>query len=187
MDLYLPAEERRQIIRDYGQKYNLSVLIESGTNNGDTPWELKDDFEKIYTIELDSKLYKAAKIRFRDIDNITCIYGDSGELLKSLLEGIGQSTLLWLDGHCSGPGTAHGALSTPIRKEVLTVVDDLHPHIALIDDARIFDGEPEHHLYPHYADYPSLRWIKDLASVTKYEYTLANDIVRLVHEDFINV
>ena len=179
-DLYLPAEQRREILRGYGLKYGLSTFIETGTNNGDTPWALMDLFDELYTIELDQRLWTAAVSRFQGHPKVTCRQGDSTDILPEVLALIDGPALVWLDGHYCGPGTGHAILSTPVREELAILFEDKRGHVIIVDDARIFDGEPEHEMYDHYADYPTLEWIETLADEYDYNYELSDDMVRLV-------
>lgn len=176
---YLDASERREVLRHYGRSYGLDVFIETGTNTGDTPWALRFEFNQIYTIELDDKLYREAVNRLSPATNIEVLYGDSAEVLPYVLTRIDRPALVWLDGHHSGPGTARGALDTPVCQELEALFKDGRPHVILVDDARIFDGQPEHWDEPHYKDYPTLEWIHELANANDYDYMLKDDIVRL--------
>lgn len=176
---YMSAEERRAVLLEYGKKYRLEIFIETGTNTGDTPWALKDHFVDLYTIELDEKLYTAASERFKDLPQVRVLPGDSSYVLPNILNIVRGPALLWLDGHHSGPGTGRGEFDTPIVKELEAIFTDDRRHVILIDDARIFDGQPEHNDEPHYADYPSCEWIEDVAKSYGYDYELRDDIVRL--------
>jgi glycosyltransferase involved in cell wall biosynthesis len=176
---FLPAEERREILREFGKVWGLDVLIETGTNQGLTPLALRDSFQHIYTIELSPDLHYAAAAMLAPYPNIHCVLGDSSERLPDILSEINQSSLVWLDGHYSGPGTAYGQVSTPIRDELRILMNDSHKHVILVDDARIFEGGPEHDMYDHYASYPSLTWVEEIAAVHGYLYCLEDDIIRL--------
>lgn len=176
----LEPEDRRVLLGELGAKYGLDVFIETGTNQGLTPLALKDSFGQLYTIELDPTLHQRAQRMFRGITNVECLQGDSTDVLPAVLDKIDGPALVWLDGHYSGPGTAHGAESTPVREELAILFGDGRPHIILVDDARIFDGGPEHELYPHYATYPPLKWVADYAFEHDYDYELRDDIIRLV-------
>lgn len=178
-ELFLPAAVRREILQDYGNRYGLKVFIETGTNEGDTPWALKGSFRNLFTIELDEHLHAVAARRFARHRHVVCVQGDSATVLPKVLGMFKGPALVWLDGHYSGPGTAHGEISTPIREELTTLFADGRPHIILVDDARIFEGQPEHEMYDHYATYPSLEWIEELAHEHEYDYAMSDDIVRL--------
>lgn len=175
----MEAEGRRAELRKYGKKYGINILVETGTNDGMTPWTLKDDFEEIHTIELGHDQWKAATRLFASIPHVHCLQGDSSKVLPAVLRKIKGPALFWLDGHYSGGITAHGDRSTPIREELALIFADYRKHVILVDDARIFEGGPEHEMYDHYADYPPLAWVKEYAEENGYAYWLWDDIIRL--------
>lgn len=177
-DLFLQAEERRHILSKYGKEWGLNVFIETGTNRGETPEALMHQFRDLYTIELDKRMWQIACGLFEGT-NVRCLYGDSAEVLPQILQEITEPALVWLDGHYSGPGTAHGTISTPIRDELKILLSDGRPHVILVDDARIFEGGPEHNMYDHYAAYPSLEWVEEYARSFGYDFILQDDIMRL--------
>lgn len=172
-------EGRRDVLRDLGRRHGLNVLVETGTNRGGTPRALCNDFAQIHTIELDRGLHQEARIMFRHHPHIECLQGDSGEVLTKVLDRLSGPALIWLDGHYSGPGTAHGIDSTPIRRELAALFADGRPHVILIDDARIFGGGPEHGDEDHYRSYPDLHWIRDVAVAHGYGFEVDKDIIRL--------
>lgn len=177
--IYMSADQRREVLRAYGHHYNLNIFIETGTNDGGTPWLLKDEFRQLYTIELAPKLYREALARFREVPNVECLQGDSTVVLPQILERISEPALVWLDGHYSGGVTAHGDLDTPVKQELEALFADGRNHVILVDDARIFDGGPEHLDEPHYHDYPSIEWVKETAEANGYDFLNADDIMRL--------
>ncbi len=177
-NLFLPAEARRDIIREYGKRYGLTVFVESGTATGDTPFALRDDFRRLHTIEIDHTLYEQARARLARYPQVFCWLGDSAEILPFILTHLHERALFWLDGHWSGSGTNPVGSDTPIRDELEAVLADPYWHVILVDDARVFregaDWETEKY------DYPTLSWVRDLAESYRYEYELADDIIRLV-------
>lgn len=178
----LEPEDRRALLLDYGELFHLNVFVETGTNEGKTPWALKETFQEIHSIELYEPLYRAAVEMFAGWPNVHCHLGDSTDVLPGLLGELTQPALFWLDGHYSGPGTGHGAKSSPICEELRLILEDDpsdFDHVILVDDARIFDGGPEHTLYEHYLEYPSLEWVEDYAGRCGYRFLLKDDIMRL--------
>ena len=69
---------------------------------------LKTDFELLYSIELDGKLFLRAQKKFKKVNNIRLIFGDSGGKSKEVMALIDRPTLFYLDGHYSGGITAKG-------------------------------------------------------------------------------
>ena len=183
MPLYLPSEARREILQAIGAKWCLQVFVETGTAHGDTPLFLRHSFSELHTIELFEASYNIARERLSTYPQIHCWLGDSTTVLPLVLRQFQEAALIWLDGHYSGPGSAHGTLDTPIVHELEIIFNDIkvnnRQHVIVIDDARIFAGQPEHNLEQHYADYPSLEWIEEMALNHDYHYTLEDDMVRL--------
>ena len=119
------------------KKHNLTTFIETGTYLGDMIFALEPNFTDIFSIEIDETLYSKAKQRFKNSKNIILHHGDSGRVLQKVLVEIHNPSLIWLDGHYSGPGTGMADMCTPIMDELnvirnfchnesLVVIDDLH-------------------------------------------------------------
>jgi hypothetical protein len=120
---------------------NLKVFVETGTLVGNTILGVKNSFNKIYSIELNKKLHKLAKQRFRDDINIKLVQGDSSKELSKVLTEIIEPALFWLDAHYSSGVTAMGKTQTPIMEELRKIFN--HPikrHYVLIDDVKDFNG-----------------------------------------------
>lgn len=180
----LPSEARREILRECGREFGLNVFIETGTNDGATPWFLKDDFKELHTIELDEGVAAGAAERFLEYRQVTCYQGDSVNVLTEVLEKINEPALVWLDGHFQGPGTASGEQNCPALTEIQILFDDNGSHVILVDDARCFlggkhnpiDGTP---VYDHFSTWPSLSEVQDLAEAEGYAFLVEDDIIRL--------
>jgi FkbM family methyltransferase len=144
-------------VRELVEAFELSVFIETGTYRGDTLGPLMEDFESLYSIELDPALYEAAKWRFSADQKVTLLQGDSSSMLaESLTLAHGRPALVWLDAHFSGHGTAKGSLNSPVLAEL----DVLHKHgsghdIIIVDDLRCFADQPKgFEVDPALDDYP---------------------------------
>ena len=59
-----PAIVKQTTLKEYTNKYRISVFVETGTYLGDMVWVMRDVFTKLYSIEYGSGLYKKAKKRF---------------------------------------------------------------------------------------------------------------------------
>jgi hypothetical protein len=141
------------LIRRYAREINASTFVETGTLYGDTIHAVRDDFDQIYTIEIEKTLYLKATARFRHLSHIHTICGDSGEMLKMVLPKINTPAVFWLDGHYSGGDTGKGLKDTPIMEELSSILSSNHKGIILIDDARMFNGE---------GDYPMMSSLKEM-------------------------
>jgi hypothetical protein len=137
---------KRRMLLDHAKKFNTNILIETGTFLGDMVFAMKDHFKEIYSIELSKDLHDRARAEFEKDPHIHLVAGDSSTALDSVLAGINQRCLFWLDGHYSGGITALGDVRCPVRAEIEAILR--HPikdHVLLIDDAICFDGN---HGYP---------------------------------------
>ena len=155
-----PREIKVRTIKFLNKKYPSKCFIETGTYKGDTTFDLRNNFKSLYTIELSNELYLNASEKFKKYDNIKVLNGDSGIIIKSLLEKISDSRILfWLDGHYSEGITAKSELVTPILNEVISIrnheIKNAINHVILIDDAHLFTGSD---------DYPELNSFLEFCS-----------------------
>ena len=145
---------KEMIVRRYGRKFRLPILIETGTKFGDMLLGVQHDFARIYSIELGADLVSKARERFAHSPHIEIIHGDSGRELKTLLERIDGPAVFWLDSHFGGAGTVRGDTDTPIMAELSHILDVPNcGHVILIDDARFFGTNP---------GYPAMDQLQDL-------------------------
>jgi hypothetical protein len=173
-------EVKRAILKEYAQKYNLNIFVETGTFFGDTVEFFKKDFKKVISIELAEELAKKAQKRFENDVNVQILQGDSGKLLSDVVKNENQPILFWLDGHYSSEffigeefiKTAKAELDTPVEAELKNVLSATVNHIILIDDARLFNG---------INDYPSISKVKKIVSTYKKNYTVKveKDIIQI--------
>ncbi|MDP4115053.1 MAG: hypothetical protein Q8903_02905 [Bacteroidota bacterium] len=163
---------KQKAILEYKEKFNLDTLVETGTFRGDMMYCMKGEFKKLYSIELAEGLYKKAKKRFKKYPNVNILFGDSGEVLKSLVPSFQLPVLFWLDGHYSGTVTAKGNVETPILMELETIFKSNIDHTILVDDAILFNGT---------RDYPTMEVLKNYVAKNKpqYKVKVENDLIRI--------
>ena len=113
-----PPSFKRALLKEQARQNGLNVFVETGTLYGQTLEAMCGVCDKLHSIELSLELYKAAVAHFADQPKVRLWHGDSGEVLPSVLETVDRPALFWLDGHYSGPGTARGALDSPICSEL---------------------------------------------------------------------
>lgn len=167
-----PHVIKQMIVRRYGRKYRLPILVETGTRFGDMLLGVQNDFERIYSIELLPELVRKARARFAHSGHIEIIQGDSGRELKSLLERIDRPALFWLDSHFGDVGPFRRESETPIVAELTHILDapDLG-HVILIDDARYFGTKQA---------YPSLDELRSLVQGRRAaEIRVRDDAIRI--------
>jgi hypothetical protein len=136
-----PHIVKQLYLHSLAKKHKLTTLIETGTYLGDMIFALEPYFKDIFSIEIDETLYSKAKQRFKNSKNITLLHGDSGRVLQNVIAEIQKPSLIWLDGHYSGPGTGIGDMSTPIINELNAISEIAHSDsLILIDDIHCFNG-----------------------------------------------
>ena len=167
-----PHIVKQMAIEEYREKFHTEILVETGTYMGDMVEAQRDQFKKIYSIELSEKLFNKAQKRFKDHLHIKIVQGDSGTVLNKLIAEIDKPALFWLDGHYSGGITAKGEKECPVSEELKIILKSPLSHIILIDDARLFNGTH---------DYPTIDQIEEIIKTNNRQYLVEtkDDIIRL--------
>jgi hypothetical protein len=132
-----------------------------------------DDFETLYSIELSKDLYEKAVERFKGVEKVNLIQGDSGEELQKVVSSISKPALFWLDGHFSAAKTAKGELETPVNKELESILNlPEKRHVIIIDDARFFGTDPA---------YPKMEELTEKVKSIRPEMQISvkDDIIRI--------
>lgn len=175
--LFCPQDQKQAFVKSsYLKRPDIRTFIETGTYKGDTVQYVKDDFEKIFTIELSEKYANDAIERFKDTSKVIIIKGDSALELPKLSKEINEPCVFWLDGHYSYGDTAKSEKKTPILEEIKSVLETNLNHLILIDDARLFIGRH---------NYPSLiRFASFVKKVNKsYKISVSKDIIILQKDE----
>ena len=155
-----PHLVKQYMIESLAKQFRLRVFVETGTYQGDMIDAMKDEFDRLYSIELSEDLYHKALTRFAAYkEKITLIHGDSGMELARVVAGLDQPALFWLDGHYSGGVTAKGETDTPILDELLHVSGSaIDGHVIMIDDARCFGSDPAYPAIDELRSFMERRW-----------------------------
>jgi hypothetical protein len=169
-----PHIVKQRVLQTYSKRYNLKVLVETGTYLGEMVEAMRNVFDYIYSIELSKELYEQAKKRFKALRHIELIHGDSGDELGNIISKIDQPALFWLDGHYSRGVTARGNKDTPIYEElhhILNAPD--RGHVIIIDDARCFGTD---------SAYPRIEELSELikSKRTNTDIIVLDDSIRIV-------
>jgi len=171
-----PHAVKQDYVRKYAKEFDARILVETGTYLGQMIYAMKDDFEALVSIELSEELHGNAVRLFKRYRNVKIVQGDSGKILLSVLEGIHQTCLFWLDGHSSEGITKKGESSTPIVGEIGFIKEHATrngiEHVILIDDARNFNGTD---------DYPRIDVFENLvkALFPDYAFEIHDDIIAI--------
>lgn len=175
----LPGFLKVTILKSEARAFRANVFVETGTFLGDTTDALRDEFERLYTIEVHPQLHARATRRFARDPRIRVLLGDSAKELARVLGEIGaeRRVMFWLDGHYSGEITGRGASDCPVVQELEAIAASrLGPVKILIDDYRLFGTDPA---YPSVAQLAAMaeRLFGERASLR-----IANDIAVITRE-----
>lgn len=172
-----PHIVKEMTVEEFRNKFQTEILVETGTYLGDMVEVQRNNFQKIYSIELSEKLFQRAKKRFNAFPHIKILQGDSGIVLNELVHELDKPALFWLDGHYSEGITAKGTKECPVVEELNAIFKSQFPHVILIDDARLFNGTH---------DYPTIDEINQMIKSSGKNYSLEtkDDIIRLTISNF---
>jgi hypothetical protein len=132
---------KQRTVREYAQRYQLRVLVETGTYYGEMVAAMKQDFDRIYSIEYDSQLAQRATKKFSRHAHIKILEGDSQQVVPELLKTISQPALFWLDAGYYGWAGLHGNQQRLTTELEAILRHPLKGHVILMDDARGLNGE----------------------------------------------
>jgi predicted O-methyltransferase YrrM len=123
------AEEFLRLKHEYG----LVNAVETGTALGGTTLFLSNNFEKVYTIEINETYHNIAKQKFISHKNIELFKGDSATILTYNLNKLSNRTIYFLD--------AHWQASCPLLNELQAIAHAGLRPIITIHDFKV-PGEP---------------------------------------------
>jgi hypothetical protein len=139
------------LVKPLIENYQIPFFVETGTASGDSARWAEKNFAHVWTMELiEGRQGKEAS------SNINWLIGDSTELLPTVIEellhietyGKKPWVLFYLDAHYSDTKENEtGYPECPVLKEIEIIADNYgYESIIIIDDARLFLGQPPH---PH--------------------------------------
>lgn len=185
--LPLPYVYKRGMLARMARQCGAEVLVETGTYMGDTPWALRKQFRRIWTVEVHPPLARLARDRFRRHPHVTVVEADSAFALKDIVPQIDAPALYWLDGHYSFGITGQGTQVCPLFDELETVFAHTKvPFAVMIDDARLFGQEDGYPTLQALADFlarlptPPLAWLEnDIIFLLPRDHPLAATLAAL--------
>jgi hypothetical protein len=125
------------------QKYLNPYFVETGTADGDCVSLVSNlGFEKIYSIELDTRLQESNIKKFSNLieeGKLELIIGDSLLELSNIISKLDRPTTFWLDAHVDdGP---MGIKKCPLYEELNSINSSpIKTHTIMIDDMRCLGG-----------------------------------------------
>jgi hypothetical protein len=131
---------KQKVVREYGERYGLKTLVETGTYYGEMISAMKSHFDRIYSIEYVTELVERAKRKFARDQHVHIFCGDSRMVIPEVLALIQGPALFWLDaGYYGWVGMRTD--DQRLSAELEMILSHPYPHIILLDDARGLTGQ----------------------------------------------
>jgi len=132
---------KQKVVREYGEKFGLKTLVETGTYYGEMVAAMKDRFDRIYSIECVPGLAERASRKFARDEHIRVVCGDSGVVMPDVLALLTGPALFWLDaGYYGWVGIRSKNNEQRLSAELEMILSHRYPHVILLDDARGLTG-----------------------------------------------
>jgi len=123
------------------------IFVETGTfHGGGVRTALNAEFNQIITLEVYLPLVEENSIRFKkeiEEGRVNIVQGDSGFILKSVIENINDNITFWLDAHIQTQnGAGEGSERCPVVSELQQILEVRKgkSDIILIDDMRLIEN-----------------------------------------------
>jgi len=134
-----------------------SILIETGTNVGQTLRYVADRYPKLPSVscEPDQKSYQQALDRLAEYDQSKVIHGKSQKILDEMIGLIGDQDLpfFFLDAHGNG-------FKWPLKYEIRTITSTVQQGVILINDSLV-PGRPQFTFDEYDQQICSIEYIRD--------------------------
>jgi hypothetical protein len=132
---------KQKVVREYGEKFGLKTLVETGTYYGEMVSAMKKRFERIYSIEYVPELAERAARKFAGDEHVRIFCGDSRVVMPEVLGLLTGPALFWLDaGYYGWVGIRTKSNEQRLSAELEMILSHPFPHIVLLDDARGLTG-----------------------------------------------
>ena len=132
---------KQKVVREYGEKFGLKTLVETGTYYGEMVAAMKSNFDRIYSIEFVPGLAERATRKFARDRHIRIFCGDSRVVMPEVLALLTGPALFWLDaGYYGWVGKRTKNNEQRLSAELTMTLSHPYPHIILLDDARGLTG-----------------------------------------------
>jgi hypothetical protein len=131
---------KQKVVREYGEKFGLKTLVETGTYYGEMVAAMRNRFDRIYSIEYVPALAQRASRKFASNEHIRIFCGDSRVVMPEILALLNGSALFWLDaGYYGWVGIRTN--EQRLSAELEMILSHPYPHVILLDDARGLTGK----------------------------------------------
>jgi hypothetical protein len=130
---------KQKAVREYGEKFRLRTLVETGTYYGEMVSAMARRFDRIYSVEFVPELAERAQRKFARQPHIKVFCGDSRTVIPEVLGMLTAPALFWLDAGYYGWIGKQGDQER-LSSELEVILSHRFPHIILLDDARGLTG-----------------------------------------------
>ncbi len=130
---------KQKVVREYGEKFALKTLVETGTYYGEMVAAMKGHFDRIYSIEFVPALAERATRKFARYQHVRIFCGDSRVVMPEVLALLSAPALFWLDAGYYGWVGKQGDQQR-LSAELEMILSHPYPHVILLDDARGLTG-----------------------------------------------
>jgi hypothetical protein len=130
---------KQKVVREYGARFALKTLVETGTYYGEMVAAMKGHFERVYSVEFVPELAERAQRKFARYPQVRIFCGDSLMVMPEVLALLNGPTLFWLDAGYYGWVGKQGDQQR-LSAELEMILSHPYPHIILLDDARGLTG-----------------------------------------------
>ncbi len=109
------------------KKFSINKVVETGTCLGSTTLWLSQNFDEVDTIEINPIFMEYANNRFKNNENIKTYLGDSGIVLKEILNKKYDKSIIFLDAHFTEE-------NFPLEKELNSIIKAKIKPVIVIHD-----------------------------------------------------
>jgi hypothetical protein len=130
---------KQRVVREYGERFGVQTLVETGTYYGEMVAAMKNHFDRIYSIEYVQELASRATRKFARDEHVRIFCGDSRLVMPEVLALLEGPALFWLDaGYYGWVGIRTN--EQRLSAELEMILGHRFAHIILLDDARGLTG-----------------------------------------------
>ena len=132
---------KQKVVREYGEKFGLKTLVETGTYYGEMVVAMKNHFDRVYSVESVAALADRAARKFARDEHIRIFCGDSRAVMPEIMALLTGPALFWLDaGYYGWVGMRTKNNEQRLSAELEMILSHPYPHVVLLDDARGLTG-----------------------------------------------
>ncbi|MCP1381209.1 hypothetical protein [Runella salmonicolor] len=163
------------VIEFLKSSFNVNLFIETGTFYGGTTIWASKIFDRVKTIEYSNDIFNITKEKYKELQNVDFIFGDSRKELKDIVAALEAPALFWLDAHWCSFGSYGEKDQCPLLEELDIINSSEFEHFLLIDDARLFLSPPP---LPNLLEYyPNIQQIIEKLNKKHHEIVIYEDVI----------